>query len=140
MNSIENHISSLDLSLLAPQGASGFPSPADNHLESSLDLNQYLVKHPAATFFMRASGASMQEIGILNGDLLIVDRSLTPQDNSIVVATCNGDLMLKRLKIISGKGFLYVANKNSQPIAVDNIEGFQIWGVVTHAIHDVCTN
>jgi len=117
--------------------ACGFPSPADDHMEGALDLNQHLIKHPAATFFVRAAGESMCEAGILDGDLLVVDKSLPPKDGSIVIALINGEFMVKRLKIINGQGFLYPANKNFKPIAVGGVEGFQFWGVVTHAIHDV---
>ncbi|HSX21010.1 MAG TPA: translesion error-prone DNA polymerase V autoproteolytic subunit [Gammaproteobacteria bacterium] len=115
--------------------ASGFSAQVIDHIEHSLDLNQYLITHPAATFFVRAEGDSMRDVGILNDDLLVVDRSLIPQNNSIVIAIINGEFFVKRLKIVDGKGFLYTANKYSQPIAVADVDGLQFWGVVTHAIH-----
>jgi len=111
-----------------------------DNTESSLDLNQYLVKHPAATFFTRAAGQSMCDAGILNDDLLVVDRSLTPKDNAIVIAILNGELVVKRLKFINGQAFLYPANKNYQPIPIANVEALQLWGVVTYAIHDLRTS
>lgn len=120
---------------IIPKVACGFPSPADDYLELDLDLNQYLIKHPAATFFVRAEGDSMRGIGILPGDLLIVDKSLMPKDNSIVLAVINGEFTVKRLKIVAGKGFLCPANKNYKPMAISSIDSFQFWGVVTHAIH-----
>lgn len=108
-----------------------------DNIESSLDLNQYLVKHPAATFFTRAAGHSMCSAGILDDDLLIVDRSLTPQDNSIVIVVLDGELTVKRLRFINGQTFLYPADKNYQPIPVTNNQALQFWGVVTYAVHDL---
>ncbi len=127
----------LPLPLMGSKAACGFPSPADDHLESELDLNQYLIKHPAATFFVRASGDSMLEAGILPGDILIVDRSLTPQNNSIIIAAVHGEFTVKYLKINRGQTFLYPANKKYLPLEVSKLENFQIWGVVTYAIHDL---
>ena len=118
--------------------ASGFPSPADDYIDNALDLNQHLIKHPAATFFVRAKGDSMCELGILTGDILIVDRSLSPKDNSIVIAELNGEFIVKRLKIIAGRGFLYAANNKYKPIPIADLDNFQFWGVVTYAIHEIC--
>lgn len=129
---------SLSLPLFSSRAACGFPSRAEDHIEASLDLNQYLIKHPAATFFVRAEGESMCDIGILDGDLLIVDRSLTPKNNSIVLVVIHNEFMVKRLQIKGKRGFLYPANRNFKPMAITDIEGFQFWGVVTYAIHDVC--
>jgi DNA polymerase V len=137
MNS-NNAPTDLDL-LLNARAASGFSEPIFDHMDGGLDLNQHIIKHPAATFFVRAKGEPMLDAGIFAGDLLIVDRSLTPKDGSIVIAVLNGELRVKRLKIISGKCFLQAENKLQQ-ILVDSIEGFQFWGVVTHAIHDVCVS
>ena len=138
MNSIKtDQLNDLSLPLLGSKAACGFPSPADDHLEGDLDLNQYLIKHPAATFFVRASGDSMCEAGILSGDLLIVDRSLTPQNNSIIIAAINGEFTVKRLQLKGKQIYLYPANRRYQPIEISNLENFQIWGVVTYAIHDL---
>jgi DNA polymerase V len=111
-----------------------------DNTEGSLDLNQYVVKHPAATFFTRAQGSSMCDVGILDDDLLVVDRSLTPNHNSIVIAVLNGEFTVKRLKFIDGRAFLYPANKNYQPIALAKGQALQLWGVVTYAIHDLRTS
>jgi DNA polymerase V len=81
----------------------GFPSPADDYIEDSLDLNEHLIHHPAATFFVHASGNSMVNAGILDGDLLIVDRSLSPQDGDIVIAVLFGELMVKRIRTRLGQ-------------------------------------
>ena len=78
--------------------SAGFPSPATDYMENKLDLNEYLIKHPAATFIVKANGSSMINADIYSGDLLIVDRSLTPKNNSIVIASIFGDLTVKKNK------------------------------------------
>ena len=78
--------------------SAGFPSPATDYMENKLDLNEYLIKHPAATFIVKAKGPSMSDAGILSGDLLIVDRSITPKSNDIVIASIFGDLTVKILQ------------------------------------------
>ena len=78
--------------------SAGFPSPATDYMENKLDLNEYLIKHPAATFIVKAKGPSMTDAGILSGDLLIVDRSITPKSNNIVIASIFGDLTVKKLQ------------------------------------------
>ena len=78
--------------------SAGFPSPATDYMENKLDLNEYLIKHPAATFIVKTSGSSMINADIYSGDLLIVDRSLTPRNNNIVIASIFGDLTVKKLK------------------------------------------
>jgi DNA polymerase V len=90
------------LPLFGGKVAAGFPSPADDYVEKSLDLNELLVKRPAATFFVRVQGASMIGAGIHNGDMLVVDRSLEAQSGSVVIAVINGDLTVKRLVIKGG--------------------------------------
>jgi DNA polymerase V len=141
MNSIEeNPNADLSPEPFSAKARCSFSSALDDHMEGNLDLNQYLIKHPAATFFVRAVGQSMCEVGILDGDLLIVDKSLTPKDNSIVIAVINDEFTVKRLKLINGRGFLCSANSKYKAIEITKIEGFQFWGVVTHAIHNVCAN
>ncbi len=78
--------------------SAGFPSPAENHIERQLDLNSHLIKHPAATFFVRVSGDSMIGAGIFPGDILIVDRSLEPVDKKIVIVVIDSELTVKRLR------------------------------------------
>ena len=119
--------------------SAGFPSPATDYLENKLDLNEYLVKHPAATFIVKASGPSMIEAGILSGDLLIVDRSLTPNNENIVIASVFGDLTVKKLRIKGSSLFLVSANNEYSSIEVkEEMECF-IWGVVTYVIHKAIT-
>ena len=120
--------------------SAGFPSPATDYMENKLDLNEHLIKHPAATFIVRASGFSMIEAGIHSGDLLIIDRSITPQNNNIVIASIFGDLTVKKLKKKKNALFLVSANDHYPSIEVkEEMECF-IWGVVTFIIHDTTTN
>jgi len=113
----------------------GFPSPAGDYMEGKLDLNQHLVKHPAATFFVRVTGDSMIEKGIHSGDLLIVDKSLDPQDGSIVIVVLDGEHTVKQLEKRKGKLRLLPANKNYEPLEVSEPQSLEIWGVVTNVIH-----
>ena len=115
----------------------GFPSPADDYIETSLDLNEYLIKHQAATFFVRARGSSMIGAGIRDGDLLVVDRAVDPKNGSVVIAAVCGDLTVKRISRRDGKLLLCPDNECFTPIEVTPEAEFQIWGVVTHAIHRV---
>jgi DNA polymerase V len=113
----------------------GFPSPAEDYAEGPLDLNRYLIHHPAATFFVRVKGDSMTGAGIFSGDLLIVDRALTPTSGSIVIAVVNGDLTVKRFHQAKGRITLLSENPAYCPIEIDHDTDFAIWGVVTKAIH-----
>ena len=116
--------------------SAGFPSPATDYMENKLDLNEYLIKHPAATFIVKASGSSMIDADIYSGDLLIVDRSLTPRNNNIVIASIFGDLTVKKIKKKDKSFFLVSANEDYPSIEVkEEMECF-IWGVVTYIIHE----
>ena len=128
---------SFKIPLFSSSVAAGFASPADDHLEAELDLNDYLIAHPSETFFVRAKGDSMQQAGIFDKDLLIVDRSLTPKDNDIVIAAVAGQLTVKRLVVKLGKPWLYPANPNYKPIPIKEGSELHVWGVVVHAIHKV---
>jgi len=115
--------------------SAGFPSPATDYMENKLDLNEHLIKHPAATFIVKASGFSMIDAGIHSGDLLIIDRSITPQNNNIVIASIFGDLTVKKLKKKKNILFLVSANNHYPSIEIkEEMECF-IWGVVTFIIH-----
>lgn len=117
--------------------SAGFPSPAENEIEKDLDLNEYLIKHPAATFFLRVSGDSMIKAGIHHQDILVVDRSLEPVSGKVVIASINGELTVKRL-VKSGQCLQLVAeNKAYSPINITGEEDFRIWGVVTHVVHSL---
>jgi len=115
----------------------GFPSPADDYLEGKLDINKHLVKHPAATFYVRVSGDSMLGAGIHCGDLLVVDRSLEAKNGNVVVAVLDGDLTVKRLYKRDGVIRLMPENPQYQPIEIAEGQSFEIWGVVTSVIHSL---
>lgn len=114
----------------------GFPSPADDYIEDKLDLNDYLIKHPASTFLVRAQGNSMVGAGITPGDILVVDRSLEATHNRIVIAAVNGELTVKRLSKQKGQVQLLSENPDFPPIEVSEERGDQmvIWGIVTNII------
>ncbi|MFP4089365.1 MAG: LexA family protein [Cyclobacteriaceae bacterium] len=126
---------SLALPLFGSSIAAGFPSPADDYMDIKLDLNEYLIKHPSATFFARVKGNSMQDAGIHEGDMLIVDRALDPQEDDVVVCVLDGEFTVKRIHIKNNKLFLQPANKDYPPIPVSEENSFQIWGVVAYVIH-----
>ena len=113
----------------------GFPSPAEDHLDVSLDLNEYLIKHPSATFYIYAKGDSMINDGIYSGDIMIVDRSLSPKSKDIVIAVIDGDFTVKRIYYKNNKIYLIPSNKKYKSISITDDMDFQIWGVVTHTIH-----
>lgn len=112
----------------------GFPSPADDYIETHLDLNTHLISHPAATFFVKAAGDSMVDAGIYEDDLLVVDRSIEPVHGKIVIAALNGELTVKRLSIVKGVIHLVPENKKYKPILITETLEFVIWGVVIHTI------
>jgi DNA polymerase V len=130
------HGSRLEIPLYASKVSAGFPSPADDYLEQKLDLNTHLIQHPAATFFVRASGDSMKNAGIQSGDMLIVDRSLAPAHGKIVIAAVQGELTVKRLSCQNGRVTLMPENPAFSPIDITNEQEIVIWGVVTHVIHE----
>jgi DNA polymerase V len=115
--------------------SAGFPSPAEDYLEGKLDLNQYLIKHPVATFFVRVTGDSMINAGIHAGDLLIVDRSLEAQDGRVVIAVVNGDLLVKRLRMRKKQVYLVAENPNYPSLLITEAMDFQVWGIVTNVVH-----
>lgn len=115
----------------------GFPSPADDYIESYLDLNEHLIDHPAATFMVRASGDSMLGVGIHDGDLLVVDRSLEAAHGRIVIAAVDGELTVKRLSLRAGRVQLIAENNAYPPIDITDEQDMVIWGVVKHVIHSL---
>lgn len=114
----------------------GFPAPADDYIESFLDLNQHLIKHPAATFFVKVSGDSMIDAGIYENDLLIVDRSLEAKPGRIVIAALEGELTVKRLYHSKDKVYLLPENKKYEPIDVTG-KDVTIWGVVINVVRSL---
>lgn len=125
----------LALVLYGARVAAGFPSPADDDVEGWLDLNQHLIKHPAATFFVRVSGDSMLGAGIHPGDLLVVDRALEPAHGKVVIAAVDGELTVKRLEVRDGRVRLLAENDRYPPLECAEGADLQIWGVVASVIH-----
>lgn len=123
------------LPLYSSKVQAGIPAPADDYLESKLDLNEYLIRHPTATFLVRVAGDSMIDVGIHEDDMLVVDKCITPGDGKIVVVAVDGQLTVKRLKYIDKKVYLVAENKNYPPIKIRSANDLHIWGVVTSVIH-----
>ena len=117
--------------------SAGFPSPAEDHIEKNISLDELLIKHPAATFFIRAKGDSMINAGIHSDDILIVDRSSHPESGHVVVAAINGELLVKRLSIEKEHTTLIADNKEYKPIHIKKEDDLHIWGVVTNVIHSL---
>jgi DNA polymerase V len=116
----------------------GFPSPADDFVETPLDIREHLIKHPSATFFARAEGDSMTGFGIFNGDLLIVDRALQPQHGDVVIAAIDGELTCKVLDM--HEKLLRSGNVRYQPIELHDNAELLIEGVVIHSVrHHRCS-
>jgi len=123
------------LPLYLSKVSAGFPSPAEDDLAEKLDLNEYLIRHPAATFLVRANGDSMINAGIHENDILIVDRSLTPSDGKIVIVAIDGNLTVKRLKKERDKILLLSENPAYSAIEIQEGSELHVWGVVTNVIH-----
>lgn len=127
--------SSTPLPLFTSTVAAGFASPADDHIEATLSLDELCVRHPASTFFLRVSGDSMTGLGIFDGDVLVVDRSLSPQPGMVVVAIVRGDFTCKQLDVEQGLPVLRAANSNYPDIRLGEGEELEVFGVVAFCIH-----
>lgn len=115
----------------------GFPSPADDHVETALDLSAQLIQNEEATFFVRVAGDSMTEAGIHDGDILVVDRSIEPEHGSVVVAALDGELTVKRYEVRSGVPYLMPEADGYDPIPIRDGQELVVWGVVGHVVHEV---
>lgn len=124
----------VEAALFASSPAAGFPAPGDDMVEKALDVNDLLVRHPAATFFVRVQGDSMEGAGIFSGDILVVDRSVEAGSGRIVVAAVNGELVVKRLEKSGGVMTLVSEHEDYEPIQVGESEECFIWGVVTGSV------
>lgn len=113
----------------------GFPSPADDHVELSLDLNEKFISNPPSTFFIRVEGKSMVDAGIRDGDMIIVDKSIEPTDGRIVVAAINNEATVKRFRKKNGRLWLQSENPHFPDIELTGEQELEIWGVVTFTIH-----
>ncbi len=129
----------LDIPFFNSHVSAGFPSPADSTIHSRLNLNEYLIPNAPSTFIVRVTGESMRDAGIIDGDLLIIDRSIKPHHDDIVVAAVNGDLTVKRWYNQKGKVLLKAENPEFQDITLHEETELHIWGVVTHVIHQTKT-
>jgi len=130
-------INSLRVPLFGHTVQAGFPSPADDYIAEKLDLNQHLMPHQEASFMLRAKGDSMMGANIHNGDLLVVDRSITATHGCVVIAAIDGQFTVKRLEKKRGKIRLLPANPNFEPIELKDDQELQIFGVVTNVIHSL---
>lgn len=126
--------SKLDLPFVVEGISAGFPSPADDFLDINIDLNRHLIKNPSTTFYGRVKGNSMQDAGIHNGDLLIIDKSLEPTNNKIAVCFIDGEFTVKRIKIEKDIIWLIAENIDYKPIKVTKDNDFIIWGIVINVI------
>lgn len=123
---------------LAESGVhAGFPSPADDFLEGSLDLNRLVIRHPEATFFARVEGDSMKDEGIVEGDILVVDKSIEPYDGCLAVAFVDGEFTLKRVRKEPDKILLVPANPKYKVIEISPENEFAVWGVVNWVLKNV---
>lgn len=127
----------MELPFYACSVSAGFPSPADDHVERKLDLNEHIIQHPSATFFVSASGDSMINAGIHDGDLLVVDRSIEAVHSKIVIAAVYGDLTVKRYIKKGNKAYLAPENDKYTPIEIKEGDDVHVWGVVTNVVHKV---
>jgi len=125
------------LPLFVAQVKAGFPSPADDYIDRRLDLNEYLIQHPASTFFVRVQGDSMINAGIHSGSILIVDRSLEAKNNNVVVAVLDGEFTVKRLRKSRGTISLIAENPAFKTVEITKDTEFEIWGVVIHVVHSL---
>lgn len=114
--------------------SAGFPSPALDFVDLSIDLNLHLIKHPSSTFYGLVKGHSMKNIGINDGDLLVIDKSIEPINNKIAVCYIDGEFTLKRIKLEKNQCWLIPENEQYQPIKVTEENDFLIWGIVTYVI------
>lgn len=121
--------------IFAKEGISaGFPSPADDFLEQTIDLNKELIKNPSSTFLGKVKGNSLKDIGISNGDIMVIDKSLEPKDGKIAVCFIDGEFTVKRIKFEKDHCWLLPANDKYKPIKVTEDNDFRIWGIVTNVI------
>ncbi len=124
-----------DVPLFGDAVPAGFPSPADDYLDMDLNLHDYLVQNPSATFCVKAIGDSMIDAGIESSDVMVIDRALTPKNNDIILAVVEGEFTVKRIKKSNDELYLMPANENYRPMKITTEMNFQVWGVVTFIIH-----
>ncbi|MBI1836465.1 MAG: translesion error-prone DNA polymerase V autoproteolytic subunit [Flavobacteriia bacterium] len=126
--------SELNIPLISESLSAGFPSPAMDFIDLTIDMNKHLVKRPTSTFYGRVKGDSMKDAGISDGDLLVIDKSVEPKDDKIAVCYIDGEFTVKRIKIENDCCWLIPANDKYQPIKVTEENELIIWGIVTFVI------
>ena len=129
-----DHFSSVEIPLYSDGISCGMPSPSYESVENTLDMNRELVRNPMTTFYARVSGQSMIDEGIDDGDLLVIDRSLAPEDGKIAVCFIDGEFTCKRVQLKREGIWLMPANVDYRPIHISEEQNFQIWGIVTHVV------
>ncbi len=117
--------------------SAGFPAPVEHDIDKIVDLNEFLIEHPAATFFARVNGHNLRRMGINDGDVLIIDTAVDPEDSKLVVALINGELTLKHYREINGKKYLQADDKSFVPLSIEPYLDFNLIGVVTKIIHSL---
>lgn len=127
----------LYLPILATRVPAGFPSPASDYIEDSLDLHKFLIPHPSATFFFRVQGDSLRDAGICDGDILVVDRSVEAVSGAIVLATLDGAFTVKVLVITRDGIRLEARNPAYKPIEISDPDALHIWGPVTGVVRKI---
>ena len=135
MDSFNSTTKKFKIPLLTDSVSAGFPSPADDHTEENIDLNEHLISNPFSTFFLRVKGDSMINARIKDKDLIIVDKSLTAKPGNIIIAMIDGEFTIKRLSIKNNELYLKAENHNYPDFRFKNHLDVQIWGVVIYSIH-----
>ena len=135
MDSFDSTTKRFRIPLLNDSVSAGFPSPADDHMEENIDLNEHLISNPFSTFFLRVRGESMINAGIKDKDLVIVDKSLIAKPGDIVIAMIDGEFTIKRLSIKNDELYLKAENHNYPDFSFKDHIDVQIWGVVIYSIH-----
>lgn len=115
--------------------SAGFPSPAEDYIEQRIDLNGVLIKNPSSTFYAKVKGNSMKGAGVYDGDIVIIDKSLVPSQDSLLVCFLDGEFTLKKVKKVNDDLFLIPENPDFKPIKINPESDFRLWGVVTYTIH-----
>lgn len=117
--------------------AAGFASPAEEYRGLNLDLNMLLVKNPSSTFFARVTGSSMQSLELYDGDILVIDRSLSVRDNKLALCYLDEEFIVRRLSVEKDCTYLFTDDVNSKPVKIDANSDFLLWGIVTYVIKSV---
>ena len=130
--------STMWLNLCIGSVPAGYPSPLTEQTKELVDINGYLIRNEIATYIFRVKGNAMIDAGIFNGDVLVVDRSIEPKHNDIVLATLNNEFLVKRLYKPAGVIKLVSENPIYPPVVIKVSDDFAVWGVVTNSIHKLC--